>query len=540
MGCLTTSLTLLLFGFSVRAQETASHEGSSKGIQWIDCNQNVPAPVQSALNITNWDNSTLGPLPPTLTCGRLDVPLDYGKPLSKSNKITLAFSLYTPVKPVGTIFFNPGGPGDEAQSYAWELATNQTQAFAGLEDHQFMMMDTRGTWASSPFNCSLAAFSEIPYGTPEDEATFDKYRKTSRAYGNSCLANSDEIKHVGTKFNVRDWESVRIALKKPKISLLGVSYGTYYFAEYVQTFTKSIERAALDAVTARGKSDVELIKDEVRAVNRMLLRADAYCQSNSSCPLHSQGKGSVVTAWRQVLAQAKNGTLVACADGETTCTQKVSVGDARLSVSFMLRGTPFYDLLMQTLAGVVLQNNAAGLVTPDEVKAAVGVEIPLFCVDNNIDDNSLKGWKAIEKATVPLDPNSMQASLNWQGKLDCTDWPVPSRAKVDLSSVANFPFLWITSDFDLNTPTEWATFNHNQTPKSTLVVRHGDSHGTIYVPGPARDAIVQYLRTGKVSPSSDEKLATIYPPGKTRNDKTQIPDPYSIGFGPEQGDANHM
>ncbi|KAH8813875.1 hypothetical protein DL96DRAFT_506221 [Flagelloscypha sp. PMI_526] len=537
---LTSSFALLVVGVSVLAQKTASHEGYSTGIQWIDCTQNVPAPIQSALNITIWDNSTLGPLPPTLTCGRLDVPLDYDKPLSNSNKITIAFSLYTPVTPVGTIFFNPGGPGDEAQSHAWNLATNQSQIFAGLEDFQFMMMDTRGTWQSSPFNCSTAAFNEIPFGAPEDEARFDKYRKTSRAYANSCLVNGDEIKHIGTKVNVRDWESVRIALKKPKVSLLGVSYGTYYFAEYVQTFTKSIERAALDAVVVRGATDVEYITDEVRAVNRMLLRADAYCQFNSSCPLHSQGKGSVITAWRQVLAQAKNGTLFACSEGETTCSQKVSVGDARLMVTTPLRGLPAYDLLMQMLSAAVLQNNAAGLVAPEEVKDILELITPIYCVDDVIDDNSLAGWKAIEKATVPLDPNDLQASLVWQAKLDCSDWPVKGRPKVNLSSVANFPFLWVTSDFDLNAPTEWATLSHNQTPKSTLVVRHGDSHGTIFVPGPARDAIVEYLRTGKVSSSSDETLATVYPPGMTRDDKTQIPDPYSIGFGAEQGDANHM
>jgi hypothetical protein len=30
------------------------------------------------------------------------------------------------------------------------------------------------------------------------------------------------------------------------------------------------------------------------AVNRGLLRADAYCQNNASCPFHSKGKGSVI------------------------------------------------------------------------------------------------------------------------------------------------------------------------------------------------------------------------------------------------------
>jgi len=35
------------------------------------------------------------------------------------------------------------------------------------------------------------------------------------------------------------------------------------------------------------------VQDTMAATNRLMLRADAYCQNNSSCPFHNQGKGSV-------------------------------------------------------------------------------------------------------------------------------------------------------------------------------------------------------------------------------------------------------
>ena len=34
-------------------------------------------------------------------------------------------------------------------------------------------------------------------------------------------------------------------------------------------------------------------EDEIVAANRVLLRADAYCQNNSSCPFRNAGKGSI-------------------------------------------------------------------------------------------------------------------------------------------------------------------------------------------------------------------------------------------------------
>jgi hypothetical protein len=35
------------------------------------------------------------------------------------------------------------------------------------------------------------------------------------------------------------------------------------------------------------------VQDTMAATNRLMLRADAYCQNNSSCPFYNQGKDSV-------------------------------------------------------------------------------------------------------------------------------------------------------------------------------------------------------------------------------------------------------
>ncbi|KAH8798718.1 Alpha/Beta hydrolase protein [Flagelloscypha sp. PMI_526] len=520
MSFLTTPLYILTLALVTHA---APQPAGSTELHWVDCTKNIPAPVQSALNITEWDNTTLGALPDTLTCGRIDVPLDYTQPFSDSNKITVGFSLYTPKNPVSTIFYNPGGPGVEAQSSAWLLATNKSQLFSGLEDHQFMMMDTRGTWQSSPLNCSLDAYNAIPFGTPKDQAAFDDLKAKSRAYGESCLEHGDDVKHIGTEQTVQDWESIRLALKKEKVNLIGVSYGTYYFAEYVQRFPDSIDRAALDAVTIRGAPDVDTIKDEAIAVNRMLLRADGYCQINSSCPFHSQGKGSVVAAWNQLLEKAQAGQL----------SSNIGVDDLRQTVPALLRSTPMYDILTKVMAAALNGNDASGLAVPPGLDEAISISVPLFCPDDRAHLLFPWGYQALAAAAAPVDTNSIQSGLVWGAKLYCSGWPVAGRAKRNWDSVKDFPLLWITSDFDLNTPTEWATFNYEQTPKSTLIVRHGDGHGTIFVPGPARDAIFEYIRTGRVSPSSNETLATVYPPGTTRG---AIPDPYSVGYGTEYGD----
>jgi hypothetical protein len=64
-------------------------------IQWLDCASHVPQPLKNtSLPVT---------LPSTLHCGRLNVPMDYSKPMLENNTITLGFSIYRPKNPQGLI-----------------------------------------------------------------------------------------------------------------------------------------------------------------------------------------------------------------------------------------------------------------------------------------------------------------------------------------------------------------------------------------------------------------------------------------------------
>jgi hypothetical protein len=67
----------------------------SESIQWVDCAKNVPQPLQGI--------ELPATLPSTLHCGRLDVPMDYTRPISSSNKITVGFSMYRSSNPQGLI-----------------------------------------------------------------------------------------------------------------------------------------------------------------------------------------------------------------------------------------------------------------------------------------------------------------------------------------------------------------------------------------------------------------------------------------------------
>jgi hypothetical protein len=84
-------VTTLSVGFSVADKFSEI----TNRIQWVNCASNVPLPLQAiALPAT---------LPPSLHCGRLDVPMDYTKAITVNNMITLGFSMYRPNNAEGLV-----------------------------------------------------------------------------------------------------------------------------------------------------------------------------------------------------------------------------------------------------------------------------------------------------------------------------------------------------------------------------------------------------------------------------------------------------
>ena len=107
------------------------------------------------------------------------------------------------------------------------------------------------------------------------------------------------------------------------------------------------------------QTNLELSDVQIKAANRLLLRADAFCLNDTSCPFHSQGKGSVVNVYlvlaftplsmltSQIL-QAFNTVLTRALSGTYPGT---SADDIRVVMSLAyLSLTPNFPVLNQALA----------------------------------------------------------------------------------------------------------------------------------------------------------------------------------------------
>ncbi|KAJ7760182.1 hypothetical protein B0H14DRAFT_2973895 [Mycena olivaceomarginata] len=443
------------------------------GIRWVDCAKNVPAPLQG-MNFTS-------PLPLTLHCGQLDVPMDYSKPIGDSN--------------------NYFGIHDEVASYSGDCAKFGTGIVVRRPGgYDILAIDTRGWWSSNAelFSGQLDTSSSLP----SDEPGFNAFQASVRGYAQTCIDLSTPpgiVQYIGTREVVQDWDRVRAALGYDTMHHFNNNHpaGTYYGALYAYTFPEHVGRFALDAVFTAG---VLWIARSCAPI--------AYCLNDTNCPLHSQGKGAILEAFKTAVDLA--------GPSGSGSTSNVTADDVRFFVGLRyLVGDPDFAGLNDALYAAT-QGNWSLL---DFHKFAPVLHGGTYCLDYHIDDNTFEGYSNILKVGAESDPLGVKFLF----------FMVLHQPTVPI----NASMVLVTSDFDYNTPTELATIGWSQASNSVLVVRHGDDHGSYNVPGPARSAFIDFLATGNLPAATNQTFATIYEPGSQRD---PIPDPYSVPVGVEAGD----
>ncbi len=165
-------------------------------------------------------------------CGTLRVPADWSHP--KGPKINVAVARRPaddPAHRIGTLFYNPGGPGDGAVRYVIEADTFFSATLRARFD--IVGLDPRGVGASTPIRCGVPALTPDYTFFPRTQREFDAMVAHNRALAKSCLQQTGPLfLHADTVSVARDHEAVRIALGVSKVNWLGLSYGTQVGAQY--------------------------------------------------------------------------------------------------------------------------------------------------------------------------------------------------------------------------------------------------------------------------------------------------------------------
>jgi pimeloyl-ACP methyl ester carboxylesterase len=480
----------------------ASAQTPAAGLNWVAC---LPA---------NAGVATPGAVADAgLACAALRVPLDYADPHGEQITIGLnRLPARDPAKRIGSLIFNPGGPGGAASPVVAREASG-TPVFtpAVLEHFDVIGMDPRGTGTSTPVRCAPDVWNDYVSRFPTDEVGFAHLRTHTQSVGESCLQLTGPLLgHLDTMSAARDMEQVRLALGGEPLNYLGLSYGTQLGATYAQLFPDSIRVMALDGALDHAQRSLAMLDDEARAHEKELERFAAWCDETATCALHGQ---DVLAVYDELVATAEKTPIPAPRCVELGhCRAEATGEDIRLMVQDYLLfkhptpafGLPGWEGLAEVLAEA--QAGDASAFAPQLAQSetdAAYAGLAIECVDWETDIATYDDIAAHETFGRVIAPHSQGATQTWTILVDCMGWPVPVANPPGVWNVEGTPpILIVNATYDPSTAYVWAQLMREQIDGSVLLSRIGDGHTSYLLPGESetRDAIDHYLITGETPP----------------------------------------
>jgi pimeloyl-ACP methyl ester carboxylesterase len=384
------------------------------------------------------------------TCSTLRVPLDHSGRTPGELRLNVA-AADNDGAPRGVLLALTGGPGQGGVAYVRRFRSI-TRALR--RDYRLVMIDQRGTGAHA-LRCPAL---QKAVGTSD-------LTVPPRGSVEACARRlGPERRYYSTADTVADLELLRRALGVPKLTIDGVSYGTYVAERYAIAHPGNVDRLVLDSVVpAAGLDGLEA--DGMREVARVLGLA---CRAQR-CP------GDPARDLAAVVVRRKDGpalydTLVALSVGAPSFPGVLpALREARAGRPARLeRLIRVVRRAQRAPAGVLSQGLHAATACADLHTPWGGPTAPLAGRE-----------AALRKAAAATNPAPFdRATVIGNGLIQtCLRWPPtpapPPSPGGDLPAV---PTLLLAGDRDLSTPLPWAREQAARTPRGRLVVVRGSGH----------------------------------------------------------------
>jgi len=208
------------------------------------------AGVRPAVPVLDWQP---GCFEGGIECARARVPLDYDDPSGPQISLRLARLPATdPARRIGTLFVNPGGPGNPGVDFVF-LAAREVLSARLRARFDIVSFDPRGVASSAPVRCYPRNGANDPYGDlPAFPLTPGQERATIIAnaeYAAACVRNEQTMtRHTSTANVARDLDLLRQAVGDDRLTFAGFSYGTYVAATYANLFPDRVRALWVDGV----------------------------------------------------------------------------------------------------------------------------------------------------------------------------------------------------------------------------------------------------------------------------------------------------
>ncbi|WP_024794024.1 alpha/beta fold hydrolase [Tomitella biformata] len=444
-------------------------------------------------------------------CAKVEVPLDWNNQDGKKIELAVIRHLAShPDQRIGSMFVNPGGPGQSGV----DLVRNSADDFDTWGAGRFDLVgwDPRGTNASTPVQCFTNSDDQdqfwrgvsIPNTPAESEAYANKVTELAQRCGQ---LSGDLLSHITTADTARDLDRLRELVGDQKITYVGLSYGTMIGQTYANLFPDRVRAIMLDGVVDPVDESTSMetnISNAISGADQVLEQFIAQCQEAGPerCALagHGETVGQRVAALFAKARQAPIPAPHADPPGELTAT------DLQVSTFNPLRVPLTWPAFAQNLEDAVNGDASALEITVQALAAPESS--PGFYTSAAISCGDAP-------ARVPLSAWPAQiARFSNSGILDGTllgwtlwapcaaNWPANATGRYTgpWDAKTETPLLVMSARYDPGTPYPNAEVAQKRLGNAVLVTLESFGHPSYQVPSKCMDDLrVQYL-TDLVTP----------------------------------------
>lgn len=461
----------------------------------------------------NWINCTDAD-PPNLQCGQVQVPVDYNKPEGDKFNLTFARIKANSISRIGSLFYNPGGPGGAATDAVFPQVFSNITLWspALLAQYDLIGLDPRGTGLSNPVKCDQNIWNQRISSIPKNEDEYNQLVARNKAFSESCKNGTGPVfDFLDTKSAAEDMEMVRRALGEDKLNYLGQSYGSQLGSTYAGLYPKNVGRMVLDGIMDVSGSDTQELITESNTYETTLNKFFQWCNTTTDCALNGQDAPGI---FDNLIANANTEPIPApgCTDdGDSPCRSDVTGEEMLSAVQGGLLGFaasaifPGWAALSFAIAQAA-QGNATLLSTPlittpsDSSFSFLGI----ICKDWAPSSKSYVDLALKRQMTSILSPHTKGNTEFYEAQSSCIEWaspPTNTRHVLEPSKVAQLPSILLVNSFwDPSTSIAWANTLRLQIPSSVLILRNGSGHTSYQTFGETSAAMDAFLLTGELPP----------------------------------------
>lgn len=426
-----------------------------------------------------------------IRCRVVDVPLD------RSGGVAGTVHLYVEATaaagdPKGAILFLAGGPGQSTSELGlFELALS----FSTLP-YDLVLLDQRGTGRSGPLACpALGPRASVP------------------TIGAAVAACAEELgparAFYRTLDSVADIEAVRESFGYERLTLAGVSYGTFVAQAYARLHPDRVDRLILDSVVDPAADAFDLSRfAALRRVVREVCARGA-CRDVTADPLGDLGR---------LARRLERAPISASVPDSRGRPVRVTLGSAAELLDLLLSAdvAPFLWAAVPGAVQAALHDDPApllrlaaqeGLVLPAPAELSVPLFVATSCSDARLPwtagQTLAERRQALEQAIAAVPPAAyapFPAAVLRDGPAAqlCLRWPDAPGPGLPDAPLPDVPTLVLAGRWDLRTPIESALAVARELPRATVVGVPNRGHSELSQERCALGALRRFLGDERV------------------------------------------